>query len=186
MTTRVGGPAVALLELESIARGMRLSDVLVKRAPVRLSRAEAVSPGKYLLLFAGGVAEVDEAFRAGVEAAGATLLDKLFLPYAAEALVAGLEGSFAIEWEESLGFVETHTVAAALLSADSTLKRSDVRLLKLDLARGIGGKGVFAITGPLHQVEAGLEFAASAIEPQLLLTTELLSSPSPELKGTVV
>ena len=44
------GPALALLELDSIARGYVVADAVVKRAPVTLSLAEAVTPGKYLLL----------------------------------------------------------------------------------------------------------------------------------------
>ena len=180
------GPALALLELDSIARGYVVADAVVKRAPVTLSLAESVSPGKYLLLFSGGVAEVQEAFQEGLEVAGRTLLDKLLLPMAADGLVAALQGRFPGTSGESIGIVETHTVAAALLCADTALKRADVVLEKLQLARGIGGKGVFVLAGELHMMEAALEGAAAAVEPHLLLTTELIQRPSPELRGRVL
>jgi hypothetical protein len=35
-------------------------------------------------------------------------------------------------------------------------------------------------------VEAALEGAAAAVEPHLLLTTELIQRPSPELRGRVL
>ena len=182
----IPGPAVALLELESIARGFIAADALVKRAPVRIAQAEPITPGKYLLLFSGGVAEVEESFAAGVEAAGATLIDKLLLPYAAEALVRGLTGRFHSGLGESVGVVETHTVAAALLAADTALKRADVRLTGMQLARGIGGKGYFTLTGSLHMVEAALEAVALAVPQPLLVATELIQRPHPDLKGPVL
>jgi microcompartment protein CcmL/EutN len=185
-TSPLPGPALALLELDSIARGYVVADAVVKRAAVTLALAEAVTPGKYLLLFSGGVAEVQESFQAGVETAGRTLLDKLLLPMAAEGLVAGLMGRFPGQYGESVGIVETHTVAATLLCADVALKRADVVLERLQLARGIGGKGVFVLAGELHMVEAALEGAAAAVEPHLLLTTELIQRPSPELRGRVL
>jgi microcompartment protein CcmL/EutN len=184
--TPLPGPALALLELDSIARGYVVADAVVKRATVTIALAEAVTPGKYLLLFSGPVAEVQESFQAGVETAGRTLLDKLLLPMAADGLVAGLLGRFSGRYGESVGIVETHTVAATLLCADTALKRADVTLERLQLARGIGGKGVFVVTGELHMVEAALEGAAAAVEPHLLQATELIQRPSPELVGRVL
>lgn len=177
---------MALLELDSIARGLLAADALLKQAPVDIALAEPTTPGKYLLLFSGGVAEVEESFKAGLEVAGSTLLDKLFLPQAATALVRGLSGTFQEDRQESVGVVETQTVASTLLAADTALKQAEVSLTRLHLARGIGGKGYFALTGELHMVEAALEAAALAIEPQFLVTTELIRRPHRELWGPVL
>ena len=182
----VSGPAIGFLEIESIARGMVVADALVKRAAVTLSLAEPATPGKYLLLFSGGVADVEESFKEGIDVAGPTLLDKLLLPQAAAGLVRSLTGTFRDDWGESVGIVETHTVASALLSADAALKAAEVWLKRLHLARGIGGKGYFTLTGELHMVEASLEGAARAIEPSLLLAAELIRRPHVELRGPVL
>lgn len=182
---RLEGPAIALLEVESIARGMVVADALVKRAQVRIALAEPVTPGKYLLLFTGPVAEVQESLAAGVEVAGGTLVDQLLLPLPAPGLVAALVGSCSSQQAESLGIVETHTVAAAIKAADAALKRAQVTLSRLHLARGIGGKGYFCLEGELHMVEAALEGAAQAVEPTLLVATELIRRPHPELTGAV-
>ena len=85
------GPAIALLELESIARGYRVADAVLKRADVHIALAEAVSPGKFLLLFDGGVAEVEESLTAGKEAAGSLLVGELFLTGVHDALIAALQ-----------------------------------------------------------------------------------------------
>ena len=179
------GPALGLLEIESIARGMLVADALVKRAPVTLMRAEATTPGKYLLLFGGGVAEVDESMGAGRTVAGTTLIDSLFLPAAADGLWDAIAERYQEGWSESIGIVETHSVAAALLGADTALKRAEVWLKRLHLARGIGGKGYFTLTGELHMTQAALEAAGSALQPHLLLSTELIEQPHKELMGPV-
>jgi microcompartment protein CcmL/EutN len=180
------GPAIALLELESIAKGIVAADALVKRALVKIAFAAPTTPGKYLLLFSGGVAEVEESLAAGVEAAGATVLDTLFLTQAHGSLLAALEGRFTGALGESVGIVETHTVASALLTADAALKRAEVGLTAMQLARGIGGKGYFVLTGELHMVEAALEGAAAAVDASLLVAVELIQKPHAELKGTVL
>lgn len=181
----LGGPALAVVELDSIARGFVVADALLKRARARIGLAEAVTPGKYVLLFGGEVGEVEESFRAAVEAAGSSLLDQLLLPQAAAPLVAGLQGRFHQREEESLGFVETQTVASAVRSADAALKRAEVFLTRLHLARGIGGKGYYGLSGSLHMVQAALEAAAQAIDAGMLVTTEIIQRPHPELKGRV-
>ena len=72
--------AVALLEIASLARGVVCADAAVKRAQVELLLTEAVSPGKYLLLFGGGVADVGEALESAERTAGDAKLDRLWLP----------------------------------------------------------------------------------------------------------
>ena len=46
-------PAIALIELGSIAAGTFATDKMVKRAPVELMHAGTVQPGKYLILVGG-------------------------------------------------------------------------------------------------------------------------------------
>jgi microcompartment protein CcmL/EutN len=181
------GPALGLFELESLARGVVVADVLVKKAQVHLAIAEPTTPGKYLLVFSGPVAEVDEAFRAGEEAGGAMIIDRLFLPQVSPALVSMLEGATASsDLEDSLGIMELHTVAATLLAVDTALKRAQVKLTHLQLARGIGGKGWFTIAGAQHDVEAALEGAAAAVQPSLLVATEFVRRPHADLRGRVI
>jgi microcompartment protein CcmL/EutN len=146
-----------------------------------------VSPGKYLVLFAGGVAEVDESLRAGREAAGSSLLDALFLPQAhaqlLPALRAGPRGFPAEAAEETAGLVELHSVAAALRSADAACKAAEVRLQLLHVARGIGGKAWFVLRGGLEAVEAAVLAATQAAGEGLLAGAEVVARPHPDLRG---
>jgi len=164
-----------------------VADAVVKQARVRIAVAEAVSPGKYLLVFSGAVADVEESFKAGLEAAGTRLLDALLLPHIAEAVISALGGSLGTARPpDSIGLVELQTVSATLRSADAALKRASVVLTALHLAKGIGGKGWFNLAGVQHDVEAALEGAGAAVESHLLVATELIARPHVDLKGTVL
>ncbi|MFN7130605.1 MAG: BMC domain-containing protein [Myxococcales bacterium] len=174
-------PAIALLELESIARGYVLADAAVKKAAVRLLLTEAVTPGKFLLLFDGSEADVEESYREAVALAGPGLLDKLHLPHAHPQLAEALVTPRFQSGIESLGILETQTAASALLAADAAVKSADVRLSWLRLARGIGGKGYFLVSGSLDMVEAAVASAAQAIAPELLMTTEVIARPHADL-----
>ena len=179
------GPAIALFEVESIARGYLVADAVVKKAPVRLLMTEPVTPGKFLILVDGEVADVEAAYQEGREIAGALLLDKLFLPMAAADLSPALRGTLPAGFIESVGVVEAQTVAATILSADAAMKAAQVRLVRLHLARGIGGKGFYTVTGALDAVEAAVAAGAAVIAPELLVNTEVIASPHADLAGRV-
>ncbi|MBL9038630.1 MAG: BMC domain-containing protein [Archangium sp.] len=181
------GPALGVLELESLARGVVVADALVKKAAVRIVRAEALTPGKYLLLFTGPVAEVDESFREGVRAAGAALLDQLHLSQVADGLARALIGDLPPgPADATVGIVETNSVASCVLACDTALKHAEVRLTHLQLAKGIGGKGWFMVAGAQHDVEAALERAAASVGDGLLVATELIQRPHADLRGPVL
>jgi microcompartment protein CcmL/EutN len=179
------GPAIALLEVESIARGYLVADAVVKKAPVRLLMTDPVTPGKFLILIDGEVADVEAAFNEGVESAGALLIDRLFLPQASPVLSPAIRGTLPPDLVESLGIVEAQTVAATLLAADAAVKSAQVQLVRLHLARGIGGKGFFTLTGALDSVEAAVAAGAAAIAPELLVDTEIIAAPHSDLAGRV-
>jgi len=179
--------ALALLEVASLARGVVVADAVAKRAHVELLECGAVSPGKYLVLFAGGVAEVDESLQAGVHAARESLLDRLFLPQAhgqlLPALRAGASGFPHEHAEETAGIVELHSVAAALRSADAACKAAQVRLQLLHAARGIGGKAWFVLRGDLESVEAAVLAATQIAGDGLLAGAEIIARPHGDLRG---
>jgi microcompartment protein CcmL/EutN len=176
--------ALGLLELESIAKGLVVADALLKKAEVKLYVSEPMTPGKYVLMFRGPVAEVLESFEAAVLTGAATVLDKLVLTQVHPRVLSGLDGAFeALGAHDALGIVETHTLAATVLAADTALKVAAVKLTHLQLAKGIGGKGWFTLAGPQADIEAALEGAARVLEPRLLVATEIIQRPHRELKG---
>jgi len=171
-------PALAMLEITGIARGMVVCDSLVKRAIVEVFRSHPVDPGKYLIVFGGSVGDVEEAMEAAEESAGEAQLDQMFLPRAHDAVFSALSGGHERPAIESLGIVETHTLAGAVLGLDRALKIADVQVVELRLSAGLAGKGYFVVTGSLHDVEAGVEAAIEAIGSEAVY--EIIASPHPD------
>jgi microcompartment protein CcmL/EutN len=178
---RVAGPALGLIETHSIARGLVVTDRMVKRAPVELVLVRTVSPGKHLTLVSGEVADVEEAMKDGLEAAAHTLVDRLELAQVAAELLAALGRDAQPPGNGALGIFETFSVASSLLAADAACKAATVRLCELHLADGLGGKAYFILHGEQADVEAGLFAAATAIPTGLLLARELIARPHDDL-----
>jgi microcompartment protein CcmL/EutN len=174
-------PALGVLEVSSIARGLFVVDALVKRAEVTIVRADPITPGKYVIVFVGGEEECFESLEAADDAAQGATLDKLLLPNAHIALVPALDGHGFVGATGSLGVLELTTVAATLLAADRSLKTADVSLVALHLARGIDGKGYLAFTGSQDAVEAALESGEEIVAPERRAGRELIARPHPDV-----
>ena len=155
-------PALALLELDSIAAGIAAGDAMAKRASIEVLRAGTVHPGKYLVLVGGSVGDVEEALEAGREVGASAVLDVVFLPNVHPELVAALGGARREAGGEALGVIETATVAAIVEAADAGLKGARVRLVELRLADDLGGKGYLLFDGPVSEVEAAVEIGRAS------------------------
>jgi microcompartment protein CcmL/EutN len=183
---RADKPAIALIEFDSIARAYRTGDAMVKRASVEVAYAGPVSPGKYLVLITGGEAEVDESWREGRADGGDAVVDHLFLPGVHSDVVEAIHGkTHSLDPDEdSLGVIETRTVAAAIVACDAACKTAEVRVLEMRLGKGIGGKGVFTLAGAQWDLEAALESACASIEERrALLGRELIPRPDALFTG---
>jgi microcompartment protein CcmL/EutN len=152
-------PALGLVELDSIAVGIETGDAMVKRAPVDVVHAGTIHPGRYLVLVAGTVGDVEEAMAAGRVVGGPSLVATVFLPNVHDQLVAALRGRRRVGIGEALGVVETATVSGAIEAADAGVKGAAVQLLELRLGDGIGGKGYLLFDGSVSAVEAAVAVA---------------------------
>ncbi len=180
--------ALALLETSSIAAGVRAADEIAKAADVILLEACAVSPGKFLVAFAGDVAAVEASLAAGRRAAEDHLVDELLLARVHPAVAPALagRGPHAVAAGDALGVVETMSVAAAIAGADAAAKAASVRLLEVATGRGIGGKGYFTMAGDVAAVQAAADAAESlAAARGFHLRTEILAGPHAGLAARV-
>lgn len=190
MSTR--GPALGVLEVGTIAKGIVVADAALKRAPAILVSSRAVSGGKHIIMLEGGVAEVEEAMIAGKLAAGTTLLDSVELA-AADDQVWPMLGAPVTppDWTddpdaEAVAIIETRTVAAAIAAADAACKVADVTIRDVRFAVDLAGKAYFTMTGSLDSIQAAAEAANAAIigpSADRLVGLEVIAQPSPDLRG---
>jgi microcompartment protein CcmL/EutN len=154
----MSGDPLALIELDSIASGLRCIDVMVKKAPISIIEANLIEPGHFLILFSGALACVEESFQEALSyyphPRGSVLI-----PTVHEQLFSGLQHNInkrSADEYDSLGVVETSTISDALLCCDRALKEAYVDLVGIRINGGLGGKGYFVICGAQHDVEEAL------------------------------
>jgi microcompartment protein CcmL/EutN len=154
---------------------------MVKKAPVHILEAGPIMPGKYLVQIGGGVDEVDEAFRAGRQAAGDTLVDQLMLPYPHHTL-RDLLTAPASPTIGALGIIEGFSITGIVRAADAALKAAYIQGVRLDRSVHLGGKATFTFTGALHDVEAAMEASRSALGEGLLAGSEIIANPHGDVR----
>jgi microcompartment protein CcmL/EutN len=184
----IRGPALGILEIGTIARGIVAADAALKRSPATLLASRAVSGGKHLVMLGGGVAEVEEAMAAGALAAADRLLDRVELPAAHDQVWPMLgEPVQSPDWTdeadaEAVCVVETHTVCGAIAAADAAVKIAEVCVRDVRLAVDLAGKAYFTLTGSLDAIEAAAGAAVAAADTRLV-AYEIIAQPSPDLRG---
>ena len=177
----IGHPAIGLIEVGSLARGMVVTDQVVKKAEVTLVHSHPISPGRYLTLFTGNVAETEESFEQGIATAGEQLVDSMILTGVHDDLSEVLHGNAKKVEVDSLGIMETWSLASAIQSADRAMKTTDVDLLELRLASGISGKGYWVVSGKLFEVEEAIASARDLLAPGQLVNTEIIARPHEDM-----
>lgn len=159
-------PALAVLEYSSIAAGTRAGDAVVKKAAIVTYRAGTIHPGSFLIVISGPVGDVDESYREGLHVGGDAVLDSVFLPDAHLAVQSAVTGRRTAPAGETLGIIETATVAAAVHAADRAVKNALVTIREIRLGDGLGGKGIVHLDGELPDVQAAIAAACDVIAPR--------------------
>lgn len=179
-------PALALIEFSSIATGIKAADAMVKRAPIDVIKSGTVQPGKYLVLIGGEVADVEESLEEGRDVGRTCVVDFVLLPHVHPEVVESIGGGRVPDPNDSLGVIETTTVAASIHAADAGIKGAQVRLVEVRLADGLGGKGIVLFSGLVADVEAAVEIGIGVLEtPDLLVRQVVIPQLHPDMWGNV-
>ena len=167
---------IGLLELCSVARGVEVTDAVLKEARVEVLFASPVQPGKYTLLFSGSVQDVTASERRGAELAGGDLVDRLVIQQVHEQVVPMLRraGGHVNGQLDAIGVVETTTIAASIVASDTALKTANVDLIDLRVANGLGGKSFFTLTGEVSDVRSSVVAGASLAQERGHLAREVV------------
>ena len=182
------GPALGVLEVGTNSRGVVTADAGLKSAPAVLLHSRAVSGGKHLVFFEGGVAEVEEAMGAGKLIAAEHLLDRVELSAADPQVWTMLGAPIAPpDWStdasaEAVAIIETKTVCAAIAAADAACKVADVLVRDARFAVDLAGKAYFTLTGTLDAIQAAAIAATDAASDKLV-GLEVIAQPAPDLRG---
>ncbi|MCQ2771144.1 MAG: BMC domain-containing protein, partial [Clostridia bacterium] len=155
---------------------------MVKTADVELIQAETVCPGKYFALVQGEIAAVNAAVQTAKERFPEQFIDSFVLGNPHESLFGAIWGTAEVENPKSLGILETYSIAAAIVAADTAAKTADVTLIELRLARGMCGKSYLLLTGEVSAVSAAIDRAkAGAGEDGMFLDSSVIAGPDKKM-----
>ncbi len=180
-------PAIAMLETQSIAAGIEMTDAILWESDIELLFATHVQPGKYIVLFGGSIEDLRSALRRGAEVARGDLVDQLLIPQVDQRVCEALrrrDESAPIGAGEldAVGVIETTTVSSCIVSADIALKEAHVELLELRIANGLGGKSYVSMTGEVSDVRSSVQAGARSAESAARLARHVvIAKPHPDL-----
>lgn len=179
--------AIGLLELKNITKGIQAADAMLKAANVEMILAQAMCPGKYVVMVAGDVGAVQSAIRSGKSVGGTeNVVDEFVLPNLHDSVFPALSGCTAVTELKALGVIESYSVASAIVAADTAAKAASIELLEVRLARGMGGKAVVTLTGDVGAVNAAVRAGSNAIiESGFLVDQLVLAAPHHNLGALV-
>lgn len=175
-------PCLGLIETDSIARGIQVTDAMLKKASIEVLFSSPTSPGHYINLITGEVEEVRSSLAAAEETAGSTLRDTLFLPDVHPQVLRSLYHIHPVESLEALGILESTTQASLVVAADRAVKAAEITLIQTHLGIGIGGKAFFLFCGPYDEVDIAREEALLyLLEKNCLKEEVMIGNADPKL-----
>ena len=127
-----------------------------------------------MVLISGEVEPVSESFQVGVSTAADTLVDQLFLPNAHRSVFPALMSASPPRGDAALGIIETVTAGVCIVAADAAAKATDVQLLEIRLANGLGGKSFVLLEGDLSDVEASVAAGVELVKGEGLLVRQVI------------
>ncbi len=179
--------AIAMIELNSIAKGVNAGDDMLKVADVELVMAQPICAGKYMVLVSGDVDSVERAWEVGKETAGEFLVDDFVIPNVHASVFPALTATTRIHDIDSLAVIETFSVASSILAADTAAKAADVDIIEIRCATGLGGKSFLYLTGDVASVNSAVEASIDVLQGSgLILSHVVIPSPSQEIARSIL
>ncbi len=174
--------AIGLVEFVSIARGIEATDEMVKVAEVELLLSRTICSGKYITMIGGDVTGVERAMDVGVEIAAETLVDQFILPNVHPSVIPSITATTPVEDLRALGVIETFSVAASVVAADTAVKAASVDLIEIRAAIGLGGKSFVILNGDVADIRTAVDRGVEkAREDGTLVYSIVIPAPRKEL-----
>ncbi len=162
--------SIGLLEFKSIAKGIEVTDEVLKSSNVELISANPICPGKYISIVSGDVGAVNNAVEIGKKLGGIFQIEGLVIANIHPDIFPALAGTSEMQPISSIGIIETMSSLSSIMVADTAIKASNIKLIEIRIARGLGGKGFTIISGELSSVKR----AIMAVEDKYMATGEIL------------
>lgn len=167
--------SIGAIEFKSIAKGIEVSNEMVKKSLVEILYLKSICPGKFLIIISGEVSEVNESIKYGLDLGENYIVDSFVINSVSEEIIDGIKKKYKpIKEYDAIGIVETNKVCAGITMLDKTLKSSNVSLTKLQLSFAIGGKLVYIVSGELSNIEYGINMAKTIVNSKNIINISII------------
>jgi len=179
--------ALGLLEFKSVAKGIEVIDEALKSSNVTLMLANPICPGKYIGIITGEVAAVKNAVKVAQQLGGIFLIEAMTISNVHETVIPALLGSNIVDITDSIGIVETMSALGGIQVADVAVKSSNVKLVEVRVARGLGGKGFVIFTGEISSVKMAVSACKTAYQGTgEILCASVVATPNKKLIQSIL
>ena len=180
-------PSLALIELSSICRGIETADRMLKAAEVELVMARTICSGKYFVLVAGELHDVEASIETGLEISRECTVDHFVIPDVHPDVFPALSSTNILEKRGALGVLESFSVAALVEAIAAVAKAAPVGMVECRLAMALGGKAFLVFTGEVEAVRYAIDAGADVIAGKGLLVNQVvIPRPREELFETLI
>ncbi len=186
-TGRVAPPSLGLIELSSVCRGIETADRMLKAAEVELVMCRSICSGKYMVLVAGELHDVQASLQAGRELSAECTVDEFIIPDVHPDVYPALSSTSVITQREALGIIESFSVAGLVEAIDRVAKAAPVEMVECRLAMALGGKAYLVFTGDVDAVKESVAAGVEVVTRRgLLVNATVIPKPRPELFDTLI
>ena len=174
--------AIGLVEYKSIPLGIESANAMLREADVELVFSSPVCPGKYVTIIEGTVDSVRRAIQKAERTGREFMLDSQLILNPNEQVCPAITGTTFVDEVENVGGIETMGAIASVRAGDIAAKSSNVRLMEIRIARGLGGKSYVLFCGELESVKNAVAVCMREIgEEGGITSSTVVSAPHPKL-----
>ena len=179
--------AIGMVEYRTVSSGITAADTMVKTSAIEVLQASAVCPGKYITIISGELSAVRAAIDAAKSKLPEQLTDSFVLGNPHEDIFRAIYGGGEIGDAKALGVLETFSTPSIIVAADEAAKASEVKLIELRIARGLGGKSYMLLTGTVASVSAAIDRAKMVVgEEGMLLDYSVIPNPDKSIWSSIL
>jgi microcompartment protein CcmL/EutN len=166
---------------------METVDRMLKAAQVTLVMARTICSGKYMVMVAGELHDVQASMAAGLDVSRECTVDELTIPDVHPDVYPSLSSTTTLPKRGAIGIIESFSVAALVEAIDKVAKAALVEVVDCRLAMAMGGKAFLVFTGDVEAVKSSLEAGVEVVNQRgLLVNKVVIPDPRPELFHTLI
>ncbi len=181
-------PAIAAVEFRDVSTGMYATDAMLKKSPIGFVKSGTITRGRFVVLFGGTTASVEEAYNEGLFWGSDNVLDSVMLADIHPQLHDAILGQRFLQSDGSLAILETSTICSNIRGSETALKGTPVEIIEIRLAdSGLSGKGISILRGELSDIEAAVELFEGAVRQRGHdVTWKIIPSPHESMPTTLL